>query len=135
MKRIFAVIGAFSGFLAVAMGAFGAHGLKSARADSSLGIDYLLEVWQTATHYQIVHALAMFIIVYSLTQRVSRGWIIVAGWAFVAGSVIFSGSLYLLVLTEVKTWGAVTPIGGVAFLLGWVLLGVGWWIGSVGDPE
>lgn len=126
MKRIFAVIGAISGFLSVALGAFGAHGLRTAKADSSLGSDYLLEIWQTATQYQMIHTLALFIVVFSLIHLGQSRWTITAGWSFVTGIMIFSGSLYLLVLTELTWWGGVTPIGGVMLLVGWMLLGLGW---------
>ena len=114
MVKLFCVIGGAAALVAVAMGAFGAHGLKSAKADSALGAAYLLDVWETGAKYQMYHALALFVVAWTLSQLDGSRLAVAAGIAFVAGMVIFSGSLYTLVLTEVKAWGAITPIGGVA---------------------
>jgi len=106
---------AVSGFLSVALGAFAAHGLKD-RLDA-----YLLGVFRTGVEYEFYHAFALAV-VGLLLLRVPMPTFRYAGWAFLIGTVIFSGSLYILALTSVRAWGAVTPVGGVAFLLGWLLL-------------
>lgn len=118
MERLFLLMGAVSAFLAVALGAFGAHGLKS------ILDDYSLKVFHTGVEYQFYHALAL-IMVGSLLGRypgLER-----VGWAFAFGTVVFSGSLYALALTGVKILGAITPIGGVSFLVGWALLALSFW--------
>lgn len=102
------MVGAVLGFLGVAAGAFGAHGLKG-----MLTADRL-EIFETAVRYQMYHSLAL---VASGILGSSK-----AGWAFLLGVVVFSGSLYLLVLTEKRWLGAITPIGGVLLLVGWVFL-------------
>jgi uncharacterized membrane protein YgdD (TMEM256/DUF423 family) len=113
--RTLAVLGAVSGFLAVALGAFAAHGLK-ARLEPEL-----LTIFETGARYQIYHALAMFVAAWAAT--VARAplahW---AGRCFVLGTVVFSGSLYALALTGLRWLGAITPFGGVLLLAGWVLL-------------
>ena len=105
--------------LAVALGAFGAHALE-ARIEADL-----LETFETGVRYHFYHALALMITAavagHFQNQRLAR----VAGWLFVAGIVIFSGSLYLLALTGIRWLGAITPIGGVAFLAGWGCLAWG----------
>lgn len=106
-------VGAISAGLAVAAGAFGAHGLKD-HVDAAA-----LEVWKTGAHYHLIHALAM-IVVAALGARVARPERI--GALFLAGQVIFAGSLYLLAVTGVKKLGMITPLGGVCFLVGWGLL-------------
>ncbi|HEX4666609.1 MAG TPA: DUF423 domain-containing protein [Chthoniobacterales bacterium] len=98
-------------FLAVALGAFGAHALKG-----TLENHHMTEVWKTAVLYHFVHALALLIL--AVLPTVSRA----AASLFVAGIVIFSGSLYLLALTNVKWLGAITPLGGLCFLAGWFCL-------------
>lgn len=102
-------IGAVSAFISVALGAFGAHALKET-LDA-----YRLGVFQTGVHYQFFHAIAMCLV--GLTPRPSKP----AFYAFLAGSVIFSGSLYALALTGARFWGAITPLGGLSFLIGWAL--------------
>ena len=108
--------GAVSGFFAVALGAFGAHGLKN-----KLPAD-LLAVYQTGVEYHFYHSLALLavgILVYLLPANNALRW---SGWCFAAGILVFSGSLYILSLTGVRWLGAITPIGGVAFLVGWATL-------------
>lgn len=105
------------GFLAVAFGAFGAHAFKENLVQSGH-----LETWDTATLYLFVHALALFVLSTSRPSSLVR----VAGWSWFAGSIIFSGSLYVLSLTGLGFLGAITPIGGLLFLVGWfsiILLG------------
>jgi len=120
MEKLALGCAAVSGFVGVAMGAFAAHGLKG-RID-----DTLLGVFQTGAHYQLIHALALFGVGLWLA-RVDSPALRAAAWCFLVGTVIFSGSLYTLALTGVRAWGAVTPIGGVAFLLGWAALAVAAW--------
>jgi len=96
--------------LAVALGAFGAHGLRG-RID-----DYSMNVYDRAVFYHFVHALGLLMV--SFMPRLSA----VVGWLLVAGMVLFSGSLYVLAITGVRTLGAVTPFGGIAFIAAWVLL-------------
>ena len=115
MDRLFFVLGSLSGLLGVAAGAFGAHGLKQRLAPD------MLAVWETAARYQLIHALALLAVGWALTRWPGPATT-AAGWFFVAGTLIFSGSLYLLSLSGVRWLGAITPIGGVAFLAGWACL-------------
>jgi len=122
MDRVFAALGGASAFIAVAAGAFGAHTLRSRLSPE------LLAAFETGARYQMYHALALLAVAWAMTR-----WPVpavrAAGWLFVAGTVIFSGSLYLLALTGTRTAGAVTPLGGLAFLAGWLALAVGVWRG------
>ena len=104
--------------LGVLLGAFGAHGLRD-----RVSVD-LLAVYETGVRYHLTHALALLAVAWASSRWPSH-WIGTAGWAFVAGIVVFSGSLYLLALTGTRWLGAITPIGGVCFLVGWVALVVG----------
>jgi len=108
-------LGAASGFLTVALGAFGAHGLKG-----RISAD-LLTIFHTGVDYQGLHALALLACGLWALQRPTRS-LNVAAWAFALGSLVFSGSLYLLALTGERWLGAITPIGGLAFLFGWAAL-------------
>src|SRR5678815_3292572 len=108
-------VGAIAAGIGVAIGAFGAHGLKS-RVDPQM-----LAVFETGVRYHLYHALALLAVAW-VSSRSMSPLPSAAGWAFVAGILLFSGSLYLLVLTGTKWLGAITPLGGLAFLLGWVLL-------------
>jgi len=115
MDKTFLLLGAVAAFLAVALDAFGAHGLRGRLSPE------MLAVFQTGVQYHMAHALAL-ILVSAIMGRMS-GWLIqTAGWCFVAGIVFFSGSLYLLAVTGVTILGAVTPIGGLLFLAGWACL-------------
>jgi uncharacterized membrane protein YgdD (TMEM256/DUF423 family) len=123
MDRIFITIGALSGFLAVAAGAFGAHALRDRLTTDMLG------VFQTGVTYQMYHALAL-VGVGILLARFSMdesAFVSAAGWLFVAGTLLFSGSLYALSLSGTTWLGAITPLGGIAFLLGWLALAIGIW--------
>jgi uncharacterized membrane protein YgdD (TMEM256/DUF423 family) len=115
MDRLFVMLGAASGFIAVAAGAFGAHALRS-RLDPDL-----LAVFETAARYQMYHALALLAVAWVAARCPGPlpHW---AGWLFVVGTVLFSGSLYALALSGVRWLGAVTPLGGAAFLAGWICL-------------
>jgi uncharacterized membrane protein YgdD (TMEM256/DUF423 family) len=117
MERTFLALGAIFALLGVAAGAFGAHALRS-----KLPTERMSNV-QTAVQYQMWHALALFVAAWAAAHCGGVG--IVAGVAFAAGIVLFSGSLYALALTGRRTWGAVTPFGGVAFIIGWALVLVG----------
>ncbi|TNF29454.1 MAG: DUF423 domain-containing protein [Deltaproteobacteria bacterium] len=108
----FGVTGAVLGGLAVAAGAFGAHGLREALSPASLAI------WKTGAEYHLIHALALVATALTLAWRPSRS-ARVAAWSFLVGVLVFSGSLYLLAVTDLLWLGAITPIGGVAFIVGW----------------
>ena len=112
---IFVRLGAVFGFLGVALGAFGAHALR-ARLPADM-----LTIYQTGVLYHLVHAVAL-LGVGALVQRAPGTAVTVAGWAFTAGIVVFAGSLYALAISGVRVLGAITPIGGVAFLVGWAAL-------------
>jgi uncharacterized membrane protein YgdD (TMEM256/DUF423 family) len=120
MDRTFFAIGCFSAFIAVAAGAFGAHGLRTRVSPE------LLATFETGARYQMYHALALLAVAWAYTQR-SNSLTVWAGWSFVAGTVLFSGSLYLLTLTGTRLFGAITPIGGILFLVGWALLALSIW--------
>lgn len=116
MERVFLAIIGVSGALAVGLGAFGAHGLES-RLSSEL-----LATYETAVRYHFYHTLALVAVVLAIGRWPATGLPVVSGWLFVAGMLLFSGSLYLLAFTGVRWLGAITPIGGVAFIIGWLLL-------------
>ena len=111
--KIWIALGAAYGFISVACGAFGAHALQS-RLDQRL-----FQVWQTAAHYQMSHALALVLFgLWSLSPVNPTSQI--PGYCFALGVLIFSGTLYVLALTDIKWLGAITPVGGTFFLLGWI---------------
>jgi uncharacterized membrane protein YgdD (TMEM256/DUF423 family) len=117
MERTFILIATLAGLLGVALGAFGAHGLRGRLTPE------MLAVFETGVRYQLVHAVALLAMA-GLMDRLN-GWLITtAGWLFVAGIVLFSGSLYLLALTGATILGAITPLGGLAFLAGWACLAI-----------
>ena len=117
MDRTFIFIGALMGFVGVGLGAFGAHGLKGRLSAE------MLAVFETGVRYQMYHALALLALG-ALMSRLEGRAVVVAGWSFTAGILIFSGSLYALALSGVTMLGAITPIGGVAFLIGWIALAI-----------
>ena len=118
MDRLFYLCAGIAGFLGVALGAFAAHGLK-ARLEPEM-----LAVFETGVRYHLYHAFALFAAAWGYARWPGRSFA-AAGWLFVAGIVIFSGSLYLLAVTGERWLGAVTPLGGVAFLAGWLSLAWG----------
>jgi len=113
--RHFIVIGALCGLFAVALGAFAAHALKGLLSTGQL------EVFRTGVEYQGIHALALLIVGLLGRDGVAAS-LSLAGWAFAVGILLFSGSLYLLALTDIRWLGAITPLGGSAFLFGWAAL-------------
>jgi len=117
MDRTFMFVGALMGFVGVGLGAFGAHGLKG-RLPAEM-----LAVFETGVRYQMYHALALLALG-AMMSRLDGRAVVVAGWSFTAGILIFSGSLYALALSGVTMLGAITPIGGVAFLIGWIALAI-----------
>ncbi|MFF0829784.1 DUF423 domain-containing protein [Brevibacillus sp. NPDC003359] len=119
--KLFLMLGSISGFLSVALGAFGAHALKEKLDAYSLGI------FHTGVTYQTTHALALVLVALLLKWYPDSSGLVWAGWCFAAGTLIFSGSLYTLAMTGIKVLGAITPIGGVLFLAGWALLAIHAW--------
>lgn len=117
--RVFLAIAALLGGLAVAGGAFASHALKEQLSDR------MLAVFETGIRYQMYHALALLSVALLLSRaEPASAWLAAAGWAFIAGVAIFSGSLYVLSLSGIKWLGAVTPLGGVAFIVGWGCLAI-----------
>jgi uncharacterized membrane protein YgdD (TMEM256/DUF423 family) len=113
--KLLLVLGALNGALAVMLGAFGAHGLKS-RVDAAM-----LDVWSTASEYHVYHALAL-LLCGLLAKVFGASGIVSAGIVIAVGMLVFSGSLYLMVLTGQRWLGAVTPLGGTALIVGWLML-------------
>lgn len=123
MDRIFFLLGSLSAGLAVALGAFGAHGLRTRLTPD------LLANFETGVRYQMYHALALLAVAWAVAHWPRTALPTYAGWLFVAGTLLFSFSLYLLALTGARWLGAITPLGGVAFVAGWVCLAVAAWRG------
>lgn len=121
MEKTFLILASLFGGLAVALGAFGAHAMAGRYSESLLG------TFETAVRYQFYHALALVAVVVALGRWPQSMPAIWAGWFFVAGIVVFSGSLYVLVFGGLRWMGAITPIGGVAFITGWLLLAWSAW--------
>jgi len=115
MKAFF-VIGAIYGFLAVALGAFGAHGLEGRVSEQAL------KAWEKAVKYQMFHTVSLFITSILLLKEHSSA-LMWAGWMFIVGTLLFSGSLYVYSTTGIRSLAMITPFGGVIFLIGWVLFG------------
>lgn len=118
--KLFIILGAIHGFLAVALGAFGAHGLEGKIPEK------YLKTWEKAVTYQMFHTGGLLAIGL-LAFQISSSFLTWAGWLMFAGIMIFSGSLYILSVTQIKVLGAITPIGGVSFLVAWVLLIMAVW--------
>ena len=116
MERLFFGLGALFGGLGVALGAFGAHALRASLTAQDLA------TFETGVRYQLYHALALLAVAWAVGRWPGLTSPTAAGWAFVVGILVFSGSLYVLVLSGQRWLGAVTPLGGVAFLVGWALL-------------
>jgi uncharacterized membrane protein YgdD (TMEM256/DUF423 family) len=118
MLKTFMMLGSISAFLSVALGAFGAHLLKSKLSTE------MLNVYQTGVQYHMIHSLALILIALLADRLGNSSLVNVSGWAILIGIVLFSGSLYALSLSGIKVLGAITPLGGVSFLLGWALLAI-----------
>jgi uncharacterized membrane protein YgdD (TMEM256/DUF423 family) len=120
MDRVFLGIGAISAGLAVALGAFAAHGLRARLSPEAL------QTFETGARYHMYHALALLAVAWAVTRWPGTA-VSVAGWLFIAGTLLFSGSLYLLAITGARMLGAITPVGGFAFILGWLALAWAAW--------
>lgn len=119
MSQIFLAIAAIFGGLSVAAGAFATHALKERLSERSL------EIFETAARYQMYHALALLFVALLLMQKkISHSTLVAAGWSFVIGIFFFSGSLYVLSLTNIKVLGAIAPLGGAAFIVGWLAIAI-----------
>jgi len=114
--KLFLLLGVINGFLAVALGAFGAHGLEGKISEKALA------TWEKAVNYQMFHTMAL-LIVGVLMGRMTGGNVATSGWFFFVGILLFSGSLYAYSISGIKTFAMITPLGGVSFLIGWVILG------------
>ncbi|WP_433745522.1 DUF423 domain-containing protein [Falsibacillus pallidus] len=114
--KTFIIIGAINAFLSVALGAFGAHGLEG-----KLSQKYM-DIWHTAVQYQMFHALGIIAIGIVAGNYASSQLLTWSGWLMLIGIILFSGSLYVLSLTKISVLGAITPLGGLGFLAGWILL-------------
>lgn len=118
MAKTLLIIAAISGLLAVMIGAFGAHGLKGRITTD------LMAIFQTGVQYHFYHALALLLVGILMLQFPQLTLLKFSGWLLVAGMVIFSGSLYVMALTGIKWLGAITPIGGMAFISGWLTMAI-----------
>ncbi|HLR08458.1 MAG TPA: DUF423 domain-containing protein [Bacillota bacterium] len=114
--KLFLLLGSVCGFLAVALGAFGAHGLEGKISANALA------TWEKAVNYQMFHTMAL-IATSLLVEKIQSASVVWAGWLFLIGIIVFSGSLYIYATSGVKAFAMTTPFGGVAFLIGWILLG------------
>ncbi len=119
MVKLWTVLGAANALMSVAMGAFGAHGLRARLSER------MLQNWETAARYQMYHALGLIAVAWLSSQKGSVAD--PAGWSMLAGVALFSGSLYVMALTGVTKLGAVTPVGGVCLLVGWALFARAAW--------
>lgn len=118
MARLFLAIASILGALSVAGGAFGAHALKGKLTETALNS------FETGVRYQMYHAIALLLVALLISQYPDVKAFVTTGWCFVAGVVLFSGSLYGLSLAGIKALGPVTPLGGLAFIVGWICLAV-----------
>ncbi len=123
MERLFFGLGSLSAALAVMLGAFGAHALRARLAPD------LLDTFETGVRYPMYHAFALLAVAFALSRFPQTSLLNVAGWLFIAGTLLFSGSLYLLALTGTRWLGAITPLGGAAFIAGWLCLALAVWQG------
>ncbi|MFN3335577.1 MAG: DUF423 domain-containing protein [Caldilinea sp.] len=123
MERTFFIIASLFGGLSVALGAFGAHALRG-RIEESLLANY-----QTGVSYMFYHSLALLAVAWALSRWPASSLPVWTGWLFVVGIVVFSGSLFVMAFTGLRWLGAITPIGGVAFIAGWLLLALTAWRG------
>ena len=122
MTRAFTLIAAVLGFLGVALGAFGAHGLQA-----TLDANGHADTFHTATQYHLIHAIALLAVAWLLQQNPQQRLLHWAGWLFTTGVILFSGSLYLLAIFDLSMMGALAPVGGLALLGGWACIAVAAW--------
>jgi uncharacterized membrane protein YgdD (TMEM256/DUF423 family) len=113
--KLFIILGAINAFVAVALGAFGAHGLEGKIPDK------YLEVWKTGVTYQMFHATGLMV-VGLVSGKIGGPLMTWSGWLMFIGIILFSGSLYVLSVTQIKVLGAITPLGGLSFLAAWILV-------------
>jgi uncharacterized membrane protein YgdD (TMEM256/DUF423 family) len=116
MLKIFLIIGSINMLLAVGLGAFGAHGLQGKLTER------MIEIYQTGVQYHMIHAIGILIIAIAAERLGNPAMLSWAGWTMFLGIIFFSGSLYVLSISGVKILGAITPIGGLFFMVGWLLL-------------
>jgi uncharacterized membrane protein YgdD (TMEM256/DUF423 family) len=114
--KAFVLLGSVNMALAIALGAFGAHGLSGKISEK------MLANWNTGAHYHLIHALGLIVVGLLLSKAGNAPMLGTAGWLLLAGILLFSGSLYVMALTGIKALGTITPIGGVSFIVGWVLV-------------
>jgi uncharacterized membrane protein YgdD (TMEM256/DUF423 family) len=118
MRRLFFFLGSLFGGLAVVFGSFGAHALKARLTPE------LVATFETGVRYQMYHALALLVVASVAERRPTDGLLGAGGWLFVVGILLFSGSLYMLTLSGIRWLGAITPVGGTAFIIGWFCVAV-----------
>ena len=121
MAKLFITLASLSGMLAVVLGAFGAHALRD-RLDT-----YALGIWETAVQYHFYHSLALLAVGIIALSQPQTAMLKASGWLFLLGILVFSGSLYLLGISGVRWLGAITPLGGLAFIAGWACLAATGW--------
>lgn len=119
--KVFIIIGAINALLSVALGAFGAHGLEGKITNK------YLEIWKTGVTYQMFHSTGLILIGLLLGKFPEGSLINWAGWLMLIGIILFAGSLYILAVTQIKVLGAITPLGGVAFIAAWLLVIIAAW--------
>lgn len=119
MNRFFIMLGSIFAALSVALGAFGAHGLRGKLSE------YHFDIYHTGVEYQMSHALGLILIGIILTYVSKSKLVIASGWLLTIGIILFSFSLYTIAFTGISKFGMITPFGGVAFVVGWLLLGIG----------
>lgn len=121
MQKLFLIIGSIAMAFAVGLGAFGAHGLKEMLSDE------MLEIFETGVKYHFYHAIGLLVIGLVAQLMPSSSLLQWSGWLMLAGIIIFSGSLYILSISGIRWMGAITPIGGLCFIVAWVLLALASW--------
>lgn len=127
MPKTFLLLGAINMFLCIALGAFGAHGLKSILSSE------MLAIFHTGVQYHLYHALGLFFVGFLLLNYARSRLIELSGWFMLLGIILFSVSLYFLSLTEMHVFGMITPFGGVSFLIAWAVLAVALWKEKTSD--
>ncbi|MFQ5658918.1 MAG: DUF423 domain-containing protein [Gammaproteobacteria bacterium] len=118
MPKLFLMLGALNAMLSVALGAFGAHGLKTRLPQE------MMAIYHTGVQYQFYHAIGLILIGIIALHLPASSWLRWSGWVMFTGIILFSGSLYLLALTQIRWLGMITPLGGLAFIISWLLLAV-----------